>query len=106
MYSDEQYHSAAWYSRLAMRAANPSRACVLFVSPIICDIFVLQFQTRRSVLSGGSRSTEGKAAEVKRNEQWHGHLLHDLVVSIDSPPGRHFDALEIAIVADVVGAAG
>src|SRR5271154_4808732 len=45
---------------------------------------------------------EREAAEVKRDQQGFGYLLHVLIVGVDAPLGRHLDALKLAIVAHIV----
>src|SRR5271167_2874123 len=81
-----------------------SKAAFLFVSSIVFGMFVLSFRAGR--LTAYVRPlAEGEFAEVERDEERLGDLLHVLVVGVDAPPGRHLDALELAIVEDVVRAA-
>jgi hypothetical protein len=53
----------------------------------------------------GAGSVECHLAEVERDENRLGHLLHVLIVGVDAACAWHLDPLEIAIAADIVGAA-
>src|ERR1700734_2451842 len=51
------------------------------------------------------RLAKAQLTEVEGNEKGLRHLLHVLVIGVDAPLGRHLDALEFDVVADIVGAA-
>src|SRR5476649_1439633 len=52
----------------------------------------------------GSAQRDG--AEIERHQQGLRHFVSRAVVGVDAAPGRHHDALHVAVVADVVGAGG
>src|SRR5471032_1447950 len=52
----------------------------------------------------GSAQRDG--AEIERHQQGLRHFVSGAVVGVDAAPGRHHDALHVAVVADVVGAGG